>query len=440
MSEAYLPRYLPRLREIRSVSEAHRVGTYDEIKAWLDHIKEHPLDCFENRIDISELNRELAEFFEDIDARGADGKLLYPIKQRIWKDLREFLIQRWTSVHKNELRVLDVIIENLCKDANVAPMLSESIFCLFGDADRSFYTLPSEYSRPIHLIAVPHSSIQNIWNWLVLPHELGHDMFIDIRQLANELEHLVVKALEPYALSVGWVNVPRWEPAINQVRWELIDGTQLIRELWTEWVFELFPDLLATLMCGPAYLMQLQEILRFDAFSWWTMDPTQRYFGGPDPHPVGHVRSLLVSSAIRRLGYEHHADALDERLLRTARIPATISWLFRTSEVEQPVLLFEVQWIELLKSGLLISKIILDTPLESLGQKKLLDFIQFSHADQEISETEARNILSTQQKNDPRTRARHLLAAARIAFESEPQKADTIHKVALSKLLALEAH
>lgn len=241
---------------------------------------------------------------------------------------------------------MDAIVTELYMKSPVASKLSDLAFCFIGPSKHFFYTLPSEYGRPIHLISVPHRSIRNLWNWLVIPHEIGHDIFIDVPNLSNEIEHIVTKALEPFTLSTGLARVPRWNSSGRQVMWKIITGTQLLREIWTEWSFELFPDIFATLLCGPAYVMQLQEVLQLAPICSWTMYPTEGHLGAPGPHPVGHIRSLMLTSILRKLNFDHYADALDERLSRTTRAPSAVSWFFRSSETAQPIMLFEAAFDE----------------------------------------------------------------------------------------------
>ena len=421
--------HLPRLREVRSISAARKVGTYEEICAWLRLIRKNPPEILEGLEKLFDEDGELEKFFEDIDERDPTGKLVHPMKQGIWENLRDFLVQRTTKLYSNELAKLDEIVDQLYKNSPVVKTLSEEAFCFIGPTKHFFYTLPSEYGRPLHLIAIPHGSIRNVWNWLVIPHEVGHDIFIDIPQFSSEIEHIVTKTLEPFTLNLGLVRVPRWDPNSGQVTWEIVTGSQLLREIWIEWVFELFPDLFATLLCGPAFVMQLQEILRFDPICSWTMYPTEGYYGAPDPHPVGHIRSLMLTGVLRGLGFAQYADALDERLVRTARIPAAVVWFYKASESEQPVMLFEVTFDELLKSGLFVTQTLLNTPFDSLEQKKLVDLWNFSQKDQRIVEAMADKIL--EKKN---TRAgeekdvRYLLAATRIAYERDPTRAQDIYK------------
>jgi hypothetical protein len=421
--------HLPRLRELRSISAARKVGTYEEILAWLSLIKSNPPKCLEGLLHLFEKEGELGKFFRDIDERDASGSFVHPMKQGIWENLRDFLIQRTTNLYSDELGKMDAIVAELYQDSPVADKLSEVAFCFIGPTKHFFYTLPSEYGRPVHLIAVPHGSIRNVWNWLVIPHEIGHDIFIDVPQLANEIEHIVTRTLEPYTLNIELVKVPRWDPAAGQVTWELITGAQLLREIWVEWSFELFPDLFSTLLCGPAYVMQLQEILRFEPLCSWTMYPSEGYLGAPDPHPVGHIRSIILTNVLRGLGFNPYADALEERLERTARLPAAIVWFYRASESEQPVLLYEVATDDLLKSGLLVAHTLLSTPLASLDQKRLIDLWRFSQEDQRMIEAEAQKILNGQGRSAGEgVKARHLLAATRIAYEREPTKAQEIYK------------
>ena len=60
---------------------------------------------------------------------------------------------------------------------------------------RSYFTHPPELDRPFALINLPHAAFSNVWQWLALPHEVGHDLYATVRGLDVELEAAVGEAM-----------------------------------------------------------------------------------------------------------------------------------------------------------------------------------------------------------------------------------------------------
>jgi hypothetical protein len=131
--------------------------------------------------------------------------------------------------------------------------------------------------------------------WPALCHEIGHDFLASVRGLEPRLRaDLGLPSAElgsrPLAFSRGELDLAE------------------IRRLFGGWFEELFCDVFATMMCGPAYVATMQRLFcaTSDAREILLVpfdDTGQRY----DPHPPRHLRLLASCTVLERAGL--HADA-----------------------------------------------------------------------------------------------------------------------------------
>jgi hypothetical protein len=143
---------------------------------------------------------------------------------------------------------------------------------------------------PIPVVEVPYDQTANVWEFLSISHEVGHEIDADLKLLATIKTNLA-KAFEGSAL-----------PPVRQRR-------------WLGWASEIFPDLLALHFSGPAFAYMLRNILILPP------DQVTQIVAG-DLHPNHYVRVMLCAAYIRSMGaasqdaafrgaLERHADALE---------------------------------------------------------------------------------------------------------------------------------
>jgi hypothetical protein len=80
---------------------------------------------------------------------------------------------------------------------------------------------------PLALIELPSASVQSFWDFVGLAHEVAHDLDGDLNTLHDDLPLSVTKALSS------------------------VDDSRRAR--WTKWTLEVFADLMALRLLGPAY-------------------------------------------------------------------------------------------------------------------------------------------------------------------------------------------
>jgi hypothetical protein len=138
---------------------------------------------------------------------------------------------------------------------------------------------------PIPVIEVPWDHVENVWEFLSLHHEVGHDLEADLN-LRAPLEASLIAALTAAGVPAVRVNV------------------------WQSWLGEVFPDLVGLQLGGPAFAEALMHLLLLPAADVTTYD-------AQDPHPTHYPRILMNTAYIRTLHPDNpalgaHADQIEE--------------------------------------------------------------------------------------------------------------------------------
>ena len=137
---------------------------------------------------------------------------------------------------------------------------------------------------------VPYDQTANVWEFLSICHEVGHEIDADLK-LIPAIKSTLSKALENGAL-----------PPVRQRR-------------WLGWASEIFPDFLALQFSGPAFAYMLRNVLILPP------DQVTQIVSG-DRHPNHYIRVMLCAAYIRSMGaaspdaafrsaLDRHADALE---------------------------------------------------------------------------------------------------------------------------------
>ena len=224
--------------------------------------------------------------------------------------------------------------------------------------------------NPFPIVQLPYHRLINPWTLGAVHHEVAHN-------LQNDLGL--------------WGVVPR---QINQVlRAEgLPDG---VSHVWSRWHKEIWADLAALLLGGPAVVTSLVDVLAR------SRRPTL-HFNARGVHPIAYFRLLVNTQLMRRMGFSRearHHETLWRRLYpnpQNSSIPRELLGTFP-------------------QASALVVDVICYRPLQQLGGEALADVIQFAptHHQQtlEAAERLARGI-------DPGIiPERFLVAAARQALE-----------------------
>lgn len=224
--------------------------------------------------------------------------------QKAWDFFRDKLDLRFSPVNKDALWTADTIAWNCHR-----PVMDKAAD--FGIVDRSELREPpltyctAQYSPatwvrgsrpndgrvydlgevllPIPVIEMPWTNLGNIWEYLSLHHEVGHDIEADLK-LRTQLKTTLQIVLS--------------EAGVEQSR----------IKIWLKWEGEIFADLCALHLAGPAFTEALMQILLLPA------DKVKNY-DEDDPHPTPYLRILLNVAYIRRMGQwqqiQDHAAAIE---------------------------------------------------------------------------------------------------------------------------------
>jgi len=210
--------------------------------------------------------------------------------QKMWDFFRDKLILRFSPTFKEALWVADTVawdcydpVLQAARDAGIlkkAELREPPLTYLTAEwspatwvrgqrpIDGRNYPLGTS-SLPIPVIELPWDHVENTWEFLALHHEVGHDLEADLK-LREPLKVSLKKALE----DVG-------APAARVQR-------------WLSWQGEIFADLVALQLGGPAFAEALMGLLLLPAVKVITDIPS-------DPHPTPYPRILMNAAYIPTL-------------------------------------------------------------------------------------------------------------------------------------------
>jgi hypothetical protein len=165
------------------------------------------------------------------------------------------------------------------------PFPSERPICAPADPGYEsiwFGLLPRGYP----VIFIPPDYDADLFRHAAVPHELGHLIVHRVRGLREELLKVAT-------------------PALRDVIGQTASGglAEFLFNLYVTWREEIFADLFAVLMLGPAGLRGMVH-----AFEEKEQPAKARYLhftpqGDPDEHPPGHLRVHLAATVLSRMGF-----------------------------------------------------------------------------------------------------------------------------------------
>jgi len=174
-------------------------------------------------------------------------------------------------------------------------------------------------------------------------------------------------------------------------------GTPVITSVWRRWHKEIFADLAAILLGGPAAAWGMAEFLAHPA-------PRTMTFRPGSAHPTAYLRVFLLGEALRRLGFPRDAARLERvwRTLYDAHKPGRMPGALVGSA---PRLVPHV-----------VDEILFQTR-RNLAQRAVADIIRFT-PDDEARIREAAHHLANGQSDRVDLAPRHLVSAAHYALGS----------------------
>ncbi|MFP2899682.1 hypothetical protein [Corallococcus sp. 4LFB] len=145
--------------------------------------------------------------------------------------------------------------------------------------------------NPFPLIRVPYERVEAPWGMGVILHEIGHNLQADLgiwQETEVALQRRVLHAT----------------------------GNPWLTRLWGRWHKEIFADLMACLLGGPASVHSMKDFLAYPPSRVLTFHPLSA-------HPTPFLRVFIQAEMLRRMGFTRQAhDVCDNwhRLYR-ARLP-----------------------------------------------------------------------------------------------------------------------
>jgi hypothetical protein len=221
---------------------------------------------------------------------------------------------------------------------------------------------------PIPVIGVPWYQVSHLPDAPIIAHEVAHDVEQDYGLTTTIKAHL--------------------EPALA--------GMDPDRQYaWKTWLGEVWADLYAVLVAGPAFVSAMADLL--------VTDPVQIATGAraPSPwdeHPPASLRVRLMTLALTKTGFSTHGTEYWNEWCTSFEAEATDSVFEAAPEVLQALL-----------SG----------KYPELGGHTLPELLRFSGAQQEAAEAVKRAVLDDLRPASGDIRC--LVAGARLAFDCDPE-------------------
>jgi hypothetical protein len=343
----------------------------------------------------------------------------------LWRSYRSLITQRKMGVYNAILALTDILAEDYHSAFFGSPLLSGMLrryatnavpLTFLGHSEDYYYTYTHAHEHPIAIVSIPRKGTRSVWNWLALPHEIGHNIVDNVIGFERELSRKVRAELAKERFKIPGGRLPYSLPK-----------TALMEIIWTFWLDEAMADVIGTLFSGPAYVMARQEDSCDIAADLGGANVTLWDVKGMEmmKHPVCHFRVCICTEVLRRIGFSGDAAALD---LRWEELHPKIDeyvWFDPTAGYKE---LFRISRQDLTRGMNLVLDVALDRKMRVLNNYSLSELIRYLPAEH----TKILAIEGELTREKPRfpddARPRMVLAASRFAFERNPEKADVIHE------------
>jgi hypothetical protein len=247
--------------------------------------------------------------------------------------------------------------------------------------------------NPFPLVRVPYERIESPWGMGVVLHEIGHNLQADLGV---------------------WQET---QQALQRRVWQISRNAWLTR-IWTRWHKEIFADLIAILLGGPASARSMKDFLAYPATRVLSFRPLS-------VHPVPYLRIFIQVEMVRRMGFKQHAQRMQNiwaslyaRHVPRGRVPPV---LIATATRLIPHVVDEIAY----------------QPRRNLGQRALVDVVPFTAADEQAIHRAAPMIgRGTLPQQLP---PRFAVSASRYAFERRMGTAQGISRTVLTGLASRAA-
>jgi hypothetical protein len=247
--------------------------------------------------------------------------------------------------------------------------------------------------NPFPLVRIPYERVESPWGMGVVLHEIGHNLQADMG------------VWQETRLAV-------------QRRVLSISGSPWITRIWARWHKEIFADLIALLLGGPASARSMMDFLAYPAARVLTFRPM-------GVHPTAYLRAFVLAQMLDRMGFPADAEqaravwrSMYSRFAHTARIPRAV--LLSAPRVVPHV----------------VDEIAYQTR-RGLGQRALADVVPFRAEDQREIKDAALQI--ARGHVPPALPPRFAVSASRYAFDRSLASPKVIAQAVLGDLARRQA-
>lgn len=443
-------------KEMRDNAQRRIEVDIDEVKRVIELARRTPgLSKYEDKL------YQLSIYFESMTQihKGFDPSGLIQLV-RYWDRYREAVIQHYSCITPIELRAASKVVKDIFRRFMTG--VPEKNILYSSDAEPivyggpggpgAYFTHPAREYLPFAIISLPHTAFYNVWQWLALPHETGHNFFATIEGLKEELESALAECIKD-AVSNGKIEIPAvtidLQPfGINYQ--QKYKEKSLIEKIWRCWADEAQADIVGILTCGGAAIIALQQIIGFravDAWTWKVSPDGNIDSDNPEQHPTAYIRNAMNIEALRLMSNDHEAlaDEIEKRFQALKPSTEYVTWYLieanylsllepdidpRTLNLSEKFIAAKVPLNEMIKSAKIAADVILNHKLDCLGGKSYKDLVSFTGADQEIVYKIAEKLVNgfptfAQVKDGT---PRHALAATIFAFENNRSEANLINR------------
>lgn len=352
----------------------------------------------------------------------------------LWRSYRSLITQRKMGVYNDVLALTDIIAEDYYREFFDSPSLIGMLrryaqnalpLTFLGHSEDYYYTYTHAHEHPIALVSIPRKGTTSIWNWLALPHEIGHNIFDNVIGFERELGRKIRTALSNERFKIPGGRLPYG-----------LKKSVLMEIIWTFWLDEAMADIIGTLFAGPAYVMARQEDSCDIAADIGGAHITLWDVKGMEmmKHPVCHFRVCICTEVLNRIGF---AGAAAELNLRWKEVHPKVDeyiWFDPNASYRE---LFRISRSELTRALNIILDVVLDRNMRVLNNQSLLELIKYT-PDEHAMVLQIEWELARSRPRFPKgAHPRMVLAASRYAFERNPEAADAIHENAVKGIQTL---
>lgn len=242
--------------------------------------------------------------------------------------------------------------------------------------------------NPFPLVRVPYERIDSPWSMGVILHEIGHNLQAD--------------------LGIWQENRMAVQRRVMQVT-----RNQWLTRIWARWHKEIFADLIALLLGGPASARAMKDFLAYPSARVLTFRPL-------GVHPTPYLRMFVQAEMLRRMGLPEDArqiagvwSRLYQRDLPQGRLPRP---LMATATRIIPHVVDEIAY----------------QPRRGLAQRALVDVVPFNPTDERTIQKAAGAVARGQLP--PELPARFAVSASRYALDNRLAAPSAISRVVLTAL------